>query len=46
LPVPLPPFHFVSDSKIRIGENPKGGTVDFGLIRQIQAPHEIYPVGS
>jgi len=33
--LPVPPYHFVSDTKIRIGENPKGSTFDFGSIRQI-----------
>jgi ubiquinol-cytochrome c reductase iron-sulfur subunit len=33
--LPVPPYHFVSDMKIRIGENPKNSTFDFGSIRQI-----------
>lgn len=33
--LPVPPYHFVSDTKIRIGENPKDSTFDFGSIRQI-----------
>jgi ubiquinol-cytochrome c reductase iron-sulfur subunit len=33
--LPVPPYHFVSDSKIRIGENPKGANFDFASIRQI-----------
>jgi ubiquinol-cytochrome c reductase iron-sulfur subunit len=33
--LPVPPYHFVSDAKIRIGENPKGENFDFGSIRQI-----------
>jgi ubiquinol-cytochrome c reductase iron-sulfur subunit len=33
--LPVPPYHFVSDATIRIGENPKGENFDFGSIRQI-----------
>jgi ubiquinol-cytochrome c reductase iron-sulfur subunit len=33
--LPVPPYHFVSDSKIRIGENPKGVNFDFASINQI-----------
>ncbi len=33
--LPVPPYHFISNTKIRIGENPKGSTFDFGSIRQI-----------
>ena len=33
--LPVPPYHFVGDSKIRIGENPKGVNFDFASIRQI-----------
>ena len=33
--LPVPPYHFVSDRKIRIGENPKGANFDFASIRQI-----------
>ena len=33
--LPVPPYHFVSESKIRIGENPPGVNFDFSSIRQI-----------
>jgi|SRR5690348_6060499 len=33
--LPVPPYHFVTDTKIRIGENPKGATFEFGSIRQL-----------
>ena len=33
--LPVPPYTFVSDTTIRIGENPKGSTWDFGSIRQL-----------
>jgi len=33
--LPVPPYRFVGDKTIRIGENPKGETFDFGSIRQI-----------
>ena len=33
--LPVPPYRFVSDSKIRIGENPPNATFDFGSIRQM-----------
>ena len=33
--LPVPPYRFVGDNKVRIGENPKGVTFDFGSIRQI-----------
>jgi ubiquinol-cytochrome c reductase iron-sulfur subunit len=33
--LPVPPYHFVGASKIRIGENPKGANFDFASIRQI-----------
>ena len=33
--LPVPPYHFIGDSKIRIGENPKGVNFDFASIRQI-----------
>ncbi len=33
--LPVPPYHYVNDKKIRIGENPKGETFDFGSILQI-----------
>jgi ubiquinol-cytochrome c reductase iron-sulfur subunit len=33
--LPVPPYHFVGDSKIRIGENPKRANFDFASILQI-----------
>jgi ubiquinol-cytochrome c reductase iron-sulfur subunit len=33
--LPVPPYHFVNDHTIRIGENPKDVAWDFGSIRQI-----------
>jgi ubiquinol-cytochrome c reductase iron-sulfur subunit len=33
--LPVPPYTFVNDKKIRIGENPKGANFDFGSILQI-----------
>lgn len=33
--LPVPPYRFVSDTTIRVGENPSGVTFDFGAIRQI-----------
>jgi ubiquinol-cytochrome c reductase iron-sulfur subunit len=33
--LPVPPYHFVNDTTIRIGENPAGTKFDFGSIRQI-----------
>jgi ubiquinol-cytochrome c reductase iron-sulfur subunit len=33
--LPVPPYRFVNDTAIRIGENPSGATFDFGSIRQI-----------
>jgi ubiquinol-cytochrome c reductase iron-sulfur subunit len=33
--LPVPPHRFVSDSVIRIGENPPGATFDFAAIEQI-----------
>jgi ubiquinol-cytochrome c reductase iron-sulfur subunit len=33
--LPVPPHHFLSDTKIRIGENPPGVNFDFAAIRQI-----------
>ncbi len=33
--LPVPPYHFVNDKKLRIGENPKGENFDFGSILQI-----------
>lgn len=33
--LPVPPYHFVSDTRIRIGENPAGANFDFDDVRQI-----------
>jgi ubiquinol-cytochrome c reductase iron-sulfur subunit len=33
--LPIPPYTFVSDTTLRIGENPNGVTWDFGSIRQL-----------
>jgi ubiquinol-cytochrome c reductase iron-sulfur subunit len=33
--LPVPPHHFLSDTMIRIGENPPGSNFEFGSIRQI-----------
>lgn len=33
--LPVPPHHFVSDTAIRIGENPPGVDFDFGSISQV-----------
>lgn len=33
--LPVPPYTFVSDTTIRIGENPNGSAWDFGSIRQL-----------
>jgi ubiquinol-cytochrome c reductase iron-sulfur subunit len=33
--LPVPPYHFVNDKTIRIGENPKGATFDFASIVQV-----------
>jgi ubiquinol-cytochrome c reductase iron-sulfur subunit len=33
--LPVPPYHFINDHTIRIGENPPNVTFDFGSIRQI-----------
>ena len=33
--LPVPPYHFVNDITIRVGENPKGANFDFASIRQI-----------
>ena len=33
--LPVPPYYFVNDKKVRIGENPKGENFDFGSILQI-----------
>jgi ubiquinol-cytochrome c reductase iron-sulfur subunit len=33
--LPVPPYHFISDTTVRIGENPKDSHFDFASIRQI-----------
>ena len=33
--LPVPPYTFVSDATVRIGENPSGSSWDFGSIRQL-----------
>ncbi|HET9149443.1 MAG TPA: ubiquinol-cytochrome c reductase iron-sulfur subunit [Alphaproteobacteria bacterium] len=33
--LPVPPYHFTSDTAIRIGENPPNSTFDFGSIVQV-----------
>lgn len=33
--LPVPPYHFVGDTKLRIGENPPNSTFDFASIRQV-----------
>jgi ubiquinol-cytochrome c reductase iron-sulfur subunit len=33
--LPVPPYHFVNDTTVRIGENPPGSTFDFDSIIQI-----------
>ena len=33
--LPVPPYRFLSDTQIRIGENPPGASFDFASIRQI-----------
>ena len=33
--LPVPPYHFVSDTMVRIGENPSNSTFDFNSIEQI-----------
>ena len=33
--LPVPPHHYVSPDKLRVGENPPGQTFDFGSITQI-----------
>lgn len=33
--LPIPPYHFVSDTVVRIGENPKGSKFNFSSIVQI-----------
>jgi len=33
--LPVPPYHFLNDTTIRVGENPVDSTFNFGSIRQI-----------
>lgn len=33
--LPVPPYRFLTDTKVRIGENPPNSSFDFGTIRQI-----------
>jgi ubiquinol-cytochrome c reductase iron-sulfur subunit len=33
--LPVPPYTFISDTSIRVGENPSGSTWDFGSIRML-----------
>jgi ubiquinol-cytochrome c reductase iron-sulfur subunit len=33
--LPVPPYNYVSDTTIRVGENPTGSAWDFGSIRQL-----------
>jgi ubiquinol-cytochrome c reductase iron-sulfur subunit len=33
--LPVPPYHFISDTQIRVGENPSDSTFDFNSIEQI-----------
>jgi ubiquinol-cytochrome c reductase iron-sulfur subunit len=33
--LPVPPYTFVSDTTLRVGENPNGSSWDFGSIRQL-----------
>jgi hypothetical protein len=33
--LPVPPYHFLSETMIRIGENPENVKFEFGSIRQI-----------
>jgi ubiquinol-cytochrome c reductase iron-sulfur subunit len=33
--LPVPPYRFVSDTLVRIGENPEGSTFDFNSIEQV-----------
>jgi ubiquinol-cytochrome c reductase iron-sulfur subunit len=33
--LPVPPYTFVSDTTVRVGDNPSGSTWDFGSIRQL-----------
>jgi ubiquinol-cytochrome c reductase iron-sulfur subunit len=33
--LPVPPYHFVKDKTVRIGENPPGVNFDFSSIRQV-----------
>jgi ubiquinol-cytochrome c reductase iron-sulfur subunit len=33
--LPVPPYHFVSDTVLRVGENPKGSKFDLGSVEQL-----------
>jgi len=33
--LPVPPYHFASNTVIRVGENPKGSTFDLGSVEQL-----------
>jgi ubiquinol-cytochrome c reductase iron-sulfur subunit len=33
--LPVPPYRFVNDTTIRVGENPTGSNFDFASIRQL-----------
>jgi ubiquinol-cytochrome c reductase iron-sulfur subunit len=33
--LPVPPHHFLSDTMLRVGENPPNSNFEFGSIRQI-----------
>jgi ubiquinol-cytochrome c reductase iron-sulfur subunit len=33
--LPVPPYHFTSDTMLRVGENPPGGSFDFSSIEQV-----------
>jgi ubiquinol-cytochrome c reductase iron-sulfur subunit len=33
--LPVPPYHFLTDTTIRIGENPPNVSFDFSTIRQM-----------
>jgi ubiquinol-cytochrome c reductase iron-sulfur subunit len=35
LNLPVPPYHFVNDATVRIGENPPGSTFDLGSVEQL-----------
>jgi len=33
--LPVPPYRFVTDTMLRVGENPSDSAWDFGSIRQL-----------